>query len=669
LSSPIFVTHAGDGSNRLFVVEQTGSIKVMQPGSLAPTLFLRIPTTKVLSGGERGLLGLAFHPDFASNRRYFVNYTAQPNGRTVIAEYRASAVNPNVSHPSATNATETVLLSFLQPFANHNGGSMAFGPDGFLYIASGDGGSANDPNNRAQNRNTLLGKILRIDVDTPNGPVPYSSPPDNPYAGAIPGRDEIYAIGMRNPWRMSFDRLTDQLLAGDVGQGSREEVSFITLGANYGWRVMEGTRCNTAGDALPCNAPQFTPPAFEYQQAGGRCSVTGGYVYRGPSGALPDGTYVFGDFCTGEIFGVDLADLPFDPGDLPAEPTVLRDTPLLLASFGEDEAGEIYAVGLTGTVSRLAAAIAISPLTEAFDEFGGLGSLQVTSPETCPAWTAVSNDPWITIDSGANGTGNGTVSYIVDENPGVPPRTGTMTIAGLTFQVEQAGGPPSMLSIDDVSAGEGPGALATFTVSLSPPRADTVLVDYATAPGTAGALDFLPASGTLSFDPGVTTRPLVVELKGDSLDEDDETFTVFLFSPVEARIDDGAGSGIITDDDAAPSLSIAGATVVEGFGVRQVPLRVRLDAPSGRTVTVDYTVGPGSASPGLDFRAASGTLAFAPGVTTRTLLVWTKGDRADEPNETLLVDLLGAVNATVATPQATVTLVDDDPAPRPRTTP
>ncbi len=467
ISSPIYLTHAGDGTNRLFVVEQPGAIKVIQPGSIAPTVFLRIPASKIVSGGERGLLGLAFHPNFASNRRFFVNYTASPNGRTVIAEYKASAVNPNIAAPSATAATETVLLSFLQPFSNHNGGSMAFGPDGFLYISSGDGGSGNDPGNRAQNVNTPLGKILRIDVDTPNGPVPYSSPGDNPYAGATPGLDEIYAIGLRNPWRISFDRLTGQLFAGDVGQGNREEISIITLGGNYGWRVMEGTRCAHSGDALPCDSPEFTAAAFEYTHGSGRCSVTGGYVYRGPSGALPEGTYVFGDFCTGEIFGLDIAKLPFDPDDLPSSAPVVQDTTLLLSSFGEDEAGEIYAVGLAGSVLRLAPTVGISPTTEAFDEIGGVGTVEVDSPNPCPDWTAVSNDPWITIDSGADGDGDGTVMYTVHPNPGVPPRTGTMTIAGHTFDVEQEGGPAPLISIDDVVVGEG-GGQATFTVSLSP---------------------------------------------------------------------------------------------------------------------------------------------------------------------------------------------------------
>ena len=341
LSNPLFVTNARDGSNRLFIVEQAGRILVLQPGATTPTVFLDI-TTNVLSGGERGLLGLAFHPAFVTNRRFFVNYTRQPDGATVIAEYQRSATDPNVADP-----TETLLLTVAQPFTNHNGGMVEFGPDGFLYIGMGDGGSANDPDNRAQNITELLGKVLRIDVDRANGAVPYSSPSDNPYFGATPGRDEIYAVGLRNPFRFSFDRVTGLLYAGDVGQGTREEVDIITRGDNYGWRVFEGTLC-TSNDPTLCNPVNFIPPIAEYDHSLGRCSIIGGYVYRGTKGTLPAGAYIYGDLCTGEIFQL----LPAADG---GTQTVLLDTALngVLSSFGEDEAGEIYVVGLGGTVDRI----------------------------------------------------------------------------------------------------------------------------------------------------------------------------------------------------------------------------------------------------------------------------------------------------------------------------
>ena len=344
LSSPLYVTHARDGSNRLFILEQGGRILVLQPGGAAPTVFLDI-TGNVLSGGEQGLLGLAFHPQYAANRRFFVHYTRQSDGAIVIAEYHASASNPNLAETA-----ETVLLVIPHPtFTNHNGGTIGFGPDGFLYIGTGDGGSGNDPNNRAQNTNDLLGKMLRIDVNTPNGLVPYSSPPDNPFFGATPGSDEIFALGLRNPFRWSFDRATGQLYAGDVGQGAREEIDIITNGGNYGWRVFEGTLCtnNDPGLCIPAN---FIPPIAEYDHAAGRCAIIGGHVYRGTTGALPAGAYVYGDLCTGEIFQL----LPPTSG---GAQSVLLDTALngTLSSFGEDEAGEIYVVGIGGTVDRIAA--------------------------------------------------------------------------------------------------------------------------------------------------------------------------------------------------------------------------------------------------------------------------------------------------------------------------
>ncbi len=330
LNLPLYITHAHEGTNRRFIVEQPGIISVMQPGSSSRTTFLDI-RTRVLSGGERGLLGLAFHPQFGSNGRFFVDYTRQPDGATVIAEYRVSPANPN-----AAGNTENVLLLIPQPYENHNGGMIEFGPDGYLYIGMGDGGSANDPQNRAQNINELLGKILRIDVDSP---VP---PPSNPYAGSIPGRDEIYAIGMRNPWRFSFDRATGQLYAGDVGQNDREEVDIVTAGGNYGWRIIEGTRCTGFGP-VSCSNPGFIPPIVEYDHStNGRCSITGGYVYRGSKQSLPLGAYIYGDYCSGEIF-------MFQGG----VQTILLDTAFNISSFGEDQDGELYVVNLGGGIYRI----------------------------------------------------------------------------------------------------------------------------------------------------------------------------------------------------------------------------------------------------------------------------------------------------------------------------
>lgn len=349
LSSPVLVRNSHDGSHRLFIVEQPGRILVLPPGAASPlsTPFLDI-RTKVSFSGERGLLGLTFHPQFASNRRFFINYTRAGDGATVISEFKASASDNNLA-----GTEEKTILTIAQPFSNHNGGMIDFGPDGYLYIGMGDGGSANDPGNRSQNLDELLGKMLRIDIDPTGGTAPYASPPTNPYFGATPGRDEIYAVGLRNPWRWSFDRATGQLYAGDVGQGVIEEISIITRGGNYGWRVFEGTRCTNLGPAA-CNPNNFTPPVVEYDHSNNRCSVTGGYVYRGTSSTLPAGSYVYGDFCTGEIFLLQNNSA-----------SLLLDTNMQLASFGEDESGEIYVVGLEGRIFRIARPGPLTPVSAA----------------------------------------------------------------------------------------------------------------------------------------------------------------------------------------------------------------------------------------------------------------------------------------------------------------
>ncbi len=345
LAFPVFITNARDGSHRLFILERAGKIQLLTPGASTPlaTPFLDI-TSKVLTGtmagDERGLLGLAFHPQFKTNRRFYVNYTRRTDGATVISEFTASAANPNVA-----DTAEKVILTIAQPFSNHNGGMMDFGKDGFLYIGMGDGGSANDPGNRAQNIEELLGKFLRIDVNTPNGAVPYSSPSTNPFFGPAAGRDEIYAYGLRNPWRWSFDRQTGELWAGDVGQGAVEEIDTIQLGGNYGWRVLEGTSCTNLGPAS-CAGGNFIPPLYEYTHQSGRCSVTGGYVYRGTRGTFVPGTYLFGEYCTGEIFLRENGSV-----------RMALDSPYNISSFGEDEAGEIFLVhlgsGTNGVIYRV----------------------------------------------------------------------------------------------------------------------------------------------------------------------------------------------------------------------------------------------------------------------------------------------------------------------------
>ncbi len=348
LSSPLLVTNAHDGSNRIFIIERGGLIKVLQPESTTTTVFLNI-STKIVAGGEQGLLGLTFHPNFKMNRRFFVNYTRVGDGATIVAEYKASVTNRNIA-----DTAEKILLTIAQPFSNHNGGMIEFGADGFLYIGMGDGGSGNDPGNRAQNNNELLGKMLRIDVDSTMGALAYGIPADNPLAGAIAGADEIYATGVRNPWRYSFDRLTGQLYVGDVGQNAKEWVHVVERGKNYGWATWEGTRCNAQ---KPTGAPEcaaLTPitPLLEYDHAAGRCSITGGYVYRGARFTFPYGAYLYGDYCTGEIWQ-----------NVNGQSSLLLDTSYSISSFGEDEGGEIYLCDLSsGAVYRFLKTDAPKPL-------------------------------------------------------------------------------------------------------------------------------------------------------------------------------------------------------------------------------------------------------------------------------------------------------------------
>jgi len=339
LEQPLYITHAGDGSGRLYILEQPGRARVLEDGRLLETPFLDL-TDRVLSrGNEQGLLGLAFAPGFRESGVFYVHYTGRPDGRTVLARYRLQDGDPR----RGDAASEEVLLTVGQPYANHNGGALLFGPDGYLYLALGDGGSAGDPENRAQNLESLLGKILRLDVSQPG---PYRIPPDNPFVGK-PGRDEIWAYGLRNPWRISFDRETGDLYIADVGQNAVEEVSFQPAGSpggeNYGWRIWEGSRRYAQGEA-----PGAVFPVAEYTHAEGGCSITGGYVYRGQ--AIPDlvGTYLYGDYCTGYIWGL-------RPVDGQWQTARLLDSGLNITSFGEDEAGEVYVVDRGGAIYRIVA--------------------------------------------------------------------------------------------------------------------------------------------------------------------------------------------------------------------------------------------------------------------------------------------------------------------------
>ena len=339
-SSPLGVTHAGDGSGRLFVVERGGRVRTVASGRITGT-FLDL-RARVSAGGERGLLGIAFHPDFETNRFVYAYFT-RSGGDIVLSRFKANAagtsVNPN---------TESALLTIEHSqHTNHNGGALAFGPDGYLYIGVGDGGGAGDPGNNGQDKTVLLGKILRIDVDgTGAGPFDrYANPADNPFVGEA-GDDEIWAYGLRNPWRISFDRATGNLFIADVGQSRREEVnrevSTSAGGRNYGWKTMEGSLCYSPSSG--CNTSGKTLPVAQYGHDLG-CSITGGYVYRGSHRDL-QGLYVYGDFCSGRLWTMN---------ENGSGERLRRDTSLSISSFGESESGELYLTDLNGALYRVIA--------------------------------------------------------------------------------------------------------------------------------------------------------------------------------------------------------------------------------------------------------------------------------------------------------------------------
>ncbi len=318
-----------DGSSRLFVIEKVGRIRIIENDQLIEAPFLDISNQVGSNGNEQGLLGLAFHPQYAQNGRFFVNYTDN-NGDTVLARFQVSS-DPNIADPNS----EAKILAVDQPFANHNGGVLAFGPDGYLYAGLGDGGSQGDPFGNAQNTGALLGKILRLDVDAAE---PYTVPADNPFG------NEVWAYGLRNPWRFSFDKLTYDLYIGDVGQNTWEEIDFLPAGSpggtNFGWNFREGAHDYKGGGPAG-----MVEPVAEYSHTEGGCSVTGGYVYRG---SMPEwnGIYLYADYCTGLIWGLIHSGSGWQKQQL-------FDLDVTITSFGQDASGELYLLSDNGGVFRL----------------------------------------------------------------------------------------------------------------------------------------------------------------------------------------------------------------------------------------------------------------------------------------------------------------------------
>jgi glucose/arabinose dehydrogenase len=668
LSSPVQVVAPGDGSGRIFIVEQGGLIRIHDGTQVLPTPFLDL-TPFVVSGGEQGLLGMAFHPDYPATPFIFVNYTClggspdcapNQNGYTIIARYSVSG-NPNVADP----ASRRVMLVITQPFANHNAGDLKFGPDGYLWIPMGDGGSANDPACLAQRDQSLLGKLLRIDVNqNVNTPPFYGIPPDNPYIGAGDPRDEVYARGLRNPFRFSFDRLTGDMFIGDVGQSAREEVDLKAAGTgaagNYGWKIMEGTLCtgdtqNCPANVPPCNSPVFTPPILEYDHSLGDCAIIGGFRYRGTQVPGLPGVYLYSDNCTGRI----RAGTEGPPGTWTA--SVLLEPSLNISSFGEDAAGELYVTALdTGTVYRIVSggptALSVGDATVTEGDTGGSTAVFTVSLSAAVAQTVTVQ--YATADGTAvAGSDYAPVTGTLTFPPGTVTRTVSVPILGdvldeddETFTLDLSNptnatiadgqglgtitddDPLPALFVDDCASREGNAGSVPcdFAVMLVPVSGRTVTVAYATANGTATAgTDYLAASGVVTFLPGVTQQVVSVSVLGDAAIEGDESFFLDLSAPANATLSDAQGTGTILDDDAGSlsmlevshrtdlSADLSGGTA-DLYRISQRPLasyEVVLDAVSGDAVpglllerlasdnsTVVQTAGPVGTGSALSLR-------------------------------------------------------------------
>jgi glucose/arabinose dehydrogenase len=344
LTRPVQIVDANDESGRSFIVEQGGTIRVLSNGVVQDDPFLDI-SGQVTSGSEQGLLSMALHPGFAENGTFFIDYT-DLDGNTQIERWQVSGDDPNRANPESVQTIMTVE----QPFPNHNGGLLLFGPDAYLYIGLGDGGSQGDPNGNGQDLSTLLGSILRIDVDSTSGDLPYGIPEDNPFVNEEGARPEIWLYGLRNPWRFSFDRESSDLFIGDVGGTAYEEVDLFPAGSdgrNFGWNIMEGPECYQGGE---CDQSGLELPIFAYTHDEGGCSITGGYIYRGTEIPELQGVYLTADYCSGQLWGIGLN----EGGEWVASAPI--ETGLNVSSFGEGANGELYVVDLSGGVYRVTAA-------------------------------------------------------------------------------------------------------------------------------------------------------------------------------------------------------------------------------------------------------------------------------------------------------------------------
>jgi glucose/arabinose dehydrogenase len=711
-SQPIFVTAPRTDTARVFVVERPGRIQVLDRG--VKHQFLDLTGVVSCCTGERGLASMAFAPDYETSGRFYVQYTAQaPTGAVTVAEYRRSEADPDAADP----ASGRIVLSIPHDQdPDHNGGQLQFGPDGALYISVGDaGGVGGDPAGNGQNltsseppvvnnanHHPLLGKLLRID---PRSGSPYAVPAANPFPA--PAR-EVYAYGLRNPWRFSFDRFTGDLVVADVGQNAYEEIDFAPaptrgLGANFGWNLFEALHSYPDGDLVtaPFPAGYAFPLVEKSHSSDGACSITGGYVVRDP--ALPEltGQYVYGDFCNRALRAVTLT------GSGAQNDHAVGLDVSTVAAFGEDACARVYVVSLGGAVSRIsngtpstctvpvptfpAATVSVSDAGAAEGDDGTaparfVVTLSSTSSDTVTV-RHVTTDATATAPADYTST-SGQVTFA----PGETSKTVDVPVSGdrmdeddETFSVELSEAtnatigdghgvgtivdddPAPAVSISGGSVAEGdagPSTL-TYTATLDAPSGKPVTVDFATSDGSAHQPeDYASRTGTLTFAPGETSRRIDVSVAGDTRHENDETVAVGLSNPANGTLGTSQALGTIHDDDPQPALSIADASVTEGdTGATEVQLVVSLSAASGLPVSVEYATSDGSAVAPADYTAASGTLTFAPGVTARTVDVAVIGDTLDEGDETFTLELEAPSGATLQDAAATATIQDDDALP------
>ncbi|MEM6672814.1 MAG: PQQ-dependent sugar dehydrogenase [Planctomycetota bacterium] len=460
LASPVDLTFAPGDPSRIFIVEQAGRIRIVENGTLLPTPFLDIDPI-VRSGGERGLLGLAFHPDYQNNGRFFVNYTNNA-GNTRVEEYQVSATDPNIASPTGIQ----FIASISQDFSNHNGGCIRFGPDGKLYVGMGDGGSGNDPNNRSQNPQSLLGKMLRYDVDLPSPFIPV----DNPFVGDPAVSDAIWHLGVRNPWRFDFDRDTGDLWIADVGQNAREEVSFLPAGLggqNLGWRCKEGTRCtNLSG--CSCADATLIDPIHEYPHSQG-CSISGGVVYRGSAIAGLQGTYFFADFCSSTIWsleydGTNVQNFTNRTQELrPATGNITQ-----IVSFGADFDGEVYIVSQSG--GRIWKIIEAPPQCE-FTNYCDASNTSLGNPAIISAGGSASvTDNDLTLSAFGIPFGSTALFFYGPDQTFEPSGAGNLCVNGNAMMpairlypaltADNLGSVARVLDLTDPNQSTGPGAIA-----------------------------------------------------------------------------------------------------------------------------------------------------------------------------------------------------------------